>query len=128
MYEFIHTHTHLHTHTRTYIHTCMHACLHLQPPRYSNINDITLCVNPFRYLPIFDQGFIDKYASLELELHAGVLPAHEYSLVRRTVGDFASGVPQNGWWTEVSTEMMPTNGSVMPIKIYPVGFTGQGLV
>jgi len=35
---------------------------------YSNIDEITLCVNPFRYLPIFDETFIDKYASLDANL------------------------------------------------------------
>lgn len=33
--------------------------------RYCNIEEITLCVNPFRPLPIFDETFIDKYATLD---------------------------------------------------------------
>lgn len=45
---------------------------------YSNIDEITLCVNPFRYLPIFDETFIDKYASLDANL-----PPHIFNAMAR---------------------------------------------
>lgn len=45
---------------------------------YSNIDEITLCVNPFRYLPIFDETFIDKYASLDANL-----PPHIFNATAR---------------------------------------------
>ncbi|CAJ1395240.1 unnamed protein product [Effrenium voratum] len=51
---------------------------------YSNINDITLCVNPFRYLPIFDQGFIDKYASLDPRLPPHIFNASAKAYKRCT--------------------------------------------
>eukprot|EP00435_Cladocopium_sp_Y103_P029035 s2945_g7.t1 len=60
---------------------------------YSNIDEITLCVNPFRYLPIFDETFIDKYASLDANLppHIFNATARAYQRILCLLGDRSSG-------------------------------------
>ncbi|CAE8634080.1 unnamed protein product [Polarella glacialis] len=39
---------------------------------YTNINDITLCVNPFRELNIYSESWIEKYSALDPSLRTHI--------------------------------------------------------